>query len=165
MCFNLKFKEKKQRDSSSSSSSSEKAEQSKSKSNKTRKRSIERYENSISIKHVLKSSFKLNMFRENKENKEKSDKESEEVQSKDNSKQSEPEDIYCTINKEEVPPVPANSFLMRQTIRSGQDVPSRNVMRNNDRSSGRKKDSEGRRVKGRGALVILKLKSFKNLNH
>lgn len=75
-------------------------------------------------------------------------------------KQVEPEEIYCTISQEEVPPVPSNNFLMRQTMRSDQNDSGRNETRDRDtRRNGRQRDAEGRKVKGRGALV-----RFLNIN-
>ncbi len=75
------------------------------------------------------------------------------------------EDIYCTISKDEVPPVPSNSFLMRKMNQQTDDAKTnkteKNEARYNEERHRLKKnddyckptDASGRKVKGRGAMV------------
>ncbi len=69
------------------------------------------------------------------------------------------EDVYCTIRKDEVPPVPSNNFLMRQMNEETSEART-NRAEVDDRSRSRRgeennrpTDALGRKVKGRGALV------------
>lgn len=76
------------------------------------------------------------------------------------SNENEDEDVYCTISKEDVPPVPSNNFLMRrvevaseQAAAGGDPKKSGDERRERNKEDSRHKDAVGRKVKGRGALV------------
>lgn len=65
-----------------------------------------------------------------------------------NEEAKEEEAVFCTINKEEVPPVPSQNFLMRNAEATRTNADDRR------RADGfRAKDAAGRKVKGRGAMV------------
>lgn len=72
----------------------------------------------------------------------------EEKATKEEEAKEEEEAFFCTINKEEVPPVPSQNFLMRNAEAARTNADDRR------RADGfRAKDAAGRKVKGRGAMV------------